>query len=420
MQRDPIDLAVDIAAVGADPAEPPRHHCITRAMTSTTRRSPLAWRGSSRWHISPYRACSRRSTDLVPELDALRYLHDQNEGAVTGGTIMSIVKALSRLAAQFKPSGTGATEEVLRGAQDSPVVAFTIAQRHVEAQEAVCKLLEKKYPRAVAEVEKRTQEHQTAQQDVKNGTAPTRAVGFAAPFELWSEDAQIYHHAIETLAKLKQAAIELYEPVKQNRIASALAASGLPALAQEPPPPAQTAFPVDAVTAKTMEKVLGLQFGPNGELINASDSSRSTTAPLPVETAMLPAPKLSEDAKSIMMSIGNLCQVPEKEVRDAVEAICKNIERLPGAEPIVRAFLFSKLVNSASELVSLTQNPSNARNALVYQIGAAWAKSLGAVQKLSVQLPQQQAAMQQLKNDMILYIKYHVESQSGTYKGPTP
>jgi hypothetical protein len=333
---------------------------------------------------------------------------------------MSIVKTLSRLAAQFKPSGAGATAQVAPGAQDSPEVAYTIAQQRVDVQEAVCKLLEKEFPRAVQEVEKRIQEHRASQQDVKNGTAPARAAGFAAPFECWSEDAQTYHHAIETLANLKQEAHALYEPVKQNRIANALAASGLPTMAQEPPPPSQNAFPVDAVTAKTMETVLGLQFGPNGALINASDSSRSATAPLPVEAAMLPTPKLSGDAISIMRSIGNLCQVSEKEVGDEVEAICKNIEKLPRAEPIVRAFLFSQLVHCARELVSLAQNPSDARNALVYQIGAAWDKRLIAVQKLSVKLPEHDAAMKQLKRDMILYIEYHAKRQSGLYKGPAP
>ncbi|MDF2466474.1 MAG: hypothetical protein K0Q43_4709 [Ramlibacter sp.] len=176
---------------------------------------------------------------------------------------MSIARTLIRLAAQFKPSGAGATAEVLRGAEDSPEVAYSIAQERVEAQEAVCKLLEKEYPRAVAEVEKRTKEHRAVQQDVRNGTGRARPAGFAPPIEHLSADAQTYHQAIDTLAKLKQAAIELYEPVKQGRIASALAASGLPTMAQEPPPePSHTAFPIDAVTARTMEKVWACSSAP--------------------------------------------------------------------------------------------------------------------------------------------------------------
>ena len=120
-----------------------------------------------------------------------------------------------------------------------------------------------------------------------------------------------------------------------------------------------------------------------------------------------------------MQAIGNLSHVPEGEVGQAVTGICRKINSLDGAEPIVRAFLFSELVNSARELVALTKNPSTARNALVNQIGAAWSNSLGAVQKLD--LPQEQeASMKQLKSDMILYIRYHVESQSGNYKGATP
>lgn len=333
---------------------------------------------------------------------------------------MSVVKTLSRLAAQFKPSGAGATAQVAPGAQDSPEVAYTIAQQRVDLQEVVCKLLEKDFPRAVQEVEKWTQEHRKAQQDVRKGTGPNRPTGFAPPIEHLSADAQTYHQAIDTLAKLKQAAIELYEPVKQNRIASALAASGLPAMAQEAPPPSHTAFPVDAVTAKTMEKVLGLQFGPNGELMNPSDPSRSAVASVPVAPARLPVPALSERARSIMLGIGNLSQVKEDEIGLTISETCSKIKRLEGAEPIVLAFLFSELVRSARGTVALKANPSVERNALVYQIGAAWAKSLGAVQKLSVQLPQHQAEMEQLKSDMILYIKYHVESQSGIYKGATP
>lgn len=297
---------------------------------------------------------------------------------------MAIARTLVRLAAQFKPSGAGATAQVEPGAHDSPEVAYTIAQQRVEAQEAVCKLLKETYPRAVAEVEKRTKEHRAA-----------------------------HHQAIEMLAKLKQEANMLYEPVRQDRIASALAASGLPAMEQEPPPPSHTAFPVDAVTAKTMEKVLGLQFGPNGELINASDSSRSASESSPVAAASLPAPVLPPGAESIMRSIGNLSQVPESEVGQAVREICSKIERLPGAEPIVRAFLFSQLVCSARAAVALTPNSSAASNPLAVQIGAAWNTSLGAVQRLSVQLPQHQAAMDQLKSDMTLYIRYHAESQSG-------
>jgi hypothetical protein len=331
---------------------------------------------------------------------------------------MAIVKTLTRLAAQFKPSGAGATEQVEPGARDSPEVAYTIAQQRVEAQEAVCKFLKETYPRAVAEVEQRTKEHRAAQQDVKHGTGPARLAEFAAPLERWSEDAQTYHQAIEMLAKLKQEANMLYEPVRQDRIASALAASGLPAM-EQPSQPSHTAFPVDAVTAKTMEKVLGLQFGPNGELMGSSDSPRPASESSPARAARLRSPTLPEGGRSILLSIGNLSHVPEGEVGHAVTGICRNINSLDGAAPIVRAFLFSELVNSARELVALTTNPSAARNALVNQIGAAWSNSLGAVQKLD--LPQEhEAAMKQLKSDMIVYIKYHAESQSGTYKGATP
>lgn len=165
---------------------------------------------------------------------------------------------------------------------------------------------------------------------------------------------------------------------------------------------------------------MGLQFSPNGELMGASDSPRSASGSSPAGAAKLPAPDLPPGADSIMRAIGNISDAPEGEVGQAIRAVCGKIKGLDGATPIVRAFLYSALVNSARELVALTKNPSAARNALVYQIGAAWAKSLGAVQTLSVQLPQHQAAMEQLKSDMILYIKYHVESQSGIYKGATP
>jgi hypothetical protein len=340
---------------------------------------------------------------------------------------MSIAQTMRRLAAQFKPPGSGATAQVDRGAEDSAEVSHKIAQQRVEAQEALCTVLRKEFPRAVAEVDKRVEEHRMAQQDVKNGTGPVRPPGFAAPLEHWSDDAQTYFKATETLKELQQEAQRLHEPVRQANITSALAASGLPEMAQHAPDASQAAgdAEITPAAAKLAEQVFGLQFGLNGELMHASGSPRSATASLQVPAAILPAPVLPQDcdARRILQTIGNLAQKQDDEIGDAVADICKNIKNKipPTTDPIVRAFLFSQLVHSAREVVSLKENPSLARNALVARIGVAWANSRSAVAKLTQQLPQHQDAMRQLEGEMILYIKYHAESSAaGNYKAPAP